>query len=128
MNTLRPRVLVFVVAYEAESTLRKVLDRIPRPMFERFDAEVLVIDDSSSDRTFEVGLRSLERALTRSRSSTTRPIRATAAIRSSATYAIRNGFDFVVLLHGDGQYAPGVHSRLARRSSTATPTPCLARA
>jgi glycosyltransferase involved in cell wall biosynthesis len=58
MNTHRPRVLIFVAAYEAESKLQRVLNRIPRPMFERFDAEVLVIDDSSSDRTFEVGMRS----------------------------------------------------------------------
>ena len=107
MNTHRPRVLVFVVAYEAESTLQKVLDRIPRPMFERFDAEVLVIDDSSSDRTFEVGVRSA--------GASSHPItvffnRTNQGYGGNQKlgyqYAIRNGFDFVVLLHGDGQYAP----------------------
>jgi glycosyltransferase involved in cell wall biosynthesis len=102
----RPKVLVFVVAYEAEATLEKVLARIPPRVFE-FETEVLVIDDSSRDRTFEAGLRSASR--------TTR--RVTILYNSENqgyggnqklgyTYALRHNFDFVVLLHGDGQYAP----------------------
>ena len=107
MNAYRPRILVFVVAFEAESTLQKVLDRIPRSMFERFDAEVLVIDDSSSDHTFEVGMRSA--------GASSHPItvffnRTNQGYGGNQKlgyqYALRNRFDFVVLLHGDGQYAP----------------------
>ncbi|MDB4988189.1 MAG: hypothetical protein JWN04_3367, partial [Myxococcaceae bacterium] len=52
----KPRVLVFVIAYHAASTLRKVLERIPRSLFERFDAEILVVDDASADDTFEIGV------------------------------------------------------------------------
>jgi GT2 family glycosyltransferase len=50
-------VLILVVAYQAESTLADVLKRIPATL-NQLDMEVLVLDDSSSDRTFEVGLRS----------------------------------------------------------------------
>ena len=46
----RPRVLVFIVAYYAESTILDVLRRIPE--LPDFDAEVLIIDDGSSDATF----------------------------------------------------------------------------
>ena len=56
----RARVLIFVVAYEAETTLANVLARIPDSVFEH-DTEILVIDDASKDRTFEVGLRTSER-------------------------------------------------------------------
>ena len=42
----------FIVAYRAESTLRRVLERIPSRIFDDYDCEVLVIDDASSDRTF----------------------------------------------------------------------------
>jgi glycosyltransferase involved in cell wall biosynthesis len=103
----KPRVLVFVVAYEAESTLRQVLGRIPSALFERCDTEVLVIDDSSKDATFEVGLQSAW--------SSPHPITVLhnpinqgygGNQKLGYQYAIRNGFDFVVLLHGDGQYAP----------------------
>ncbi len=99
--------LVFVVAYEAESTLRPVLARIPDEVFDRCDTEVLVIDDSSKDQTFEVGLRTA--------SDSRHPITILhnpvnqgygGNQKLGYQYAIRNGFDFVVLLHGDGQYAP----------------------
>ena len=103
MNTHRPHVLIFVVAYEAESTLQRVLDRIPRPMLERFDAEVLVIDDSSSDRTFEVGVRSAgasSRPITVFYNRTNQGYGGNQKL--GYQYALRNGFEFVVLLHGDG--------------------------
>jgi glycosyltransferase involved in cell wall biosynthesis len=101
-----PRVLVFVVAYEAESTLRRVLERIPASIWE-LDTEVLVIDDSSRDRTFEVGLLSAENV--------GHPVTILYNARNQGyggnqklgyAYALRHRFDFVVLLHGDGQYAP----------------------
>jgi glycosyltransferase involved in cell wall biosynthesis len=103
----RPKVLIFIVAYEAESTLEKVIARIPHAVFDTFETEVLVIDDSSRDRTFEVGLRSSGKS----------PHRITVLYNNENqgyggnqklgyVYAIRHGFHFVVLLHGDGQYAP----------------------
>ena len=100
------KVLVFVVAYQAESTLADVLARIPA-LPSTIDLEVLVIDDNSTDRTFEVGLRS--------RVGSTRKITVLYNPTNQGyggnqklgyAYAIRHGFDFVVLLHGDGQYAP----------------------
>ncbi len=51
----QPRVLVFIVAYNAKTTLGWVLDRIPAAM-RRPGVEVLVIDDSSPDNTFQAGI------------------------------------------------------------------------
>jgi glycosyltransferase involved in cell wall biosynthesis len=103
----KPRVLVFVVAYEAETTLRQVLARIPQDVFEQSDTEVLVIDDSSRDRTFEVGLQSAWSS-PHAVSVLHNPINQGYGGNQKLgyQYAIRNGFDLVVLLHGDGQYAP----------------------
>ena len=50
------KVLVLIVAYNAESTLSGVLERVPESVIAEHDCEVLVIDDASSDRTFAVGL------------------------------------------------------------------------
>ena len=41
------RVLVFVVTYNAQTTIRDVLSRIPAALSDDFDVEVLVIDDAS---------------------------------------------------------------------------------
>ena len=51
----RRRLLVFVIAYYAEDTLKSVLERIPRALFEQYDCEVLIVDDASKDRTSEIG-------------------------------------------------------------------------
>lgn len=102
----RPKVLIFVVAYEAEAHLEKVLARIPPRVFE-FETEILVIDDSSRDRTFEVGLRSASQSAHRVTILYNRENQGYGGNQKLGyTYALRHNFDFVVLLHGDGQYAP----------------------
>ncbi|MGE3521180.1 MAG: glycosyltransferase [Vicinamibacterales bacterium] len=102
----RPKLLVFVVAYQAETTLAAVLKRIPLDLTS-YDTRILVIDDSSTDRSFEVALE-LARVCPY-------PLVVLANRDNQGyggnqklgyAYAIREGFDVVVLLHGDGQYAP----------------------
>ena len=48
----KKRLLIFIVAYNAEKTIEQVISRIPASL-EEYDTEILVIDDSSSDNTFE---------------------------------------------------------------------------
>jgi glycosyltransferase involved in cell wall biosynthesis/protein-L-isoaspartate O-methyltransferase len=99
--------MVHVVAYNAARTLARVLDRIPRDLRPRL-AEICVFDDASSDETFLVGkgyqqvrdmpqLRVFRNARNRGYGGNQ---------KLGYRYAIDNGFDLVVLLHGDGQYAP----------------------
>ena len=49
---MRPRLLIFIVAYHAESTIENVLARIPPTLLDEYETETLVIDDSSADETF----------------------------------------------------------------------------
>jgi glycosyltransferase involved in cell wall biosynthesis len=104
-----PRLLVFVVAYNAESAIEKVLERIPPELRDEYAVEVLVIDDSSKDRTFERSQRLLQAG------TLPFPLRVLfnpvnqgygGNQKIGYHYAIREGFDFVALVHGDGQYAP----------------------
>lgn len=102
------RVLVFIVAYNAEATIEKVLSRIPRELHSEH-LEALIIDDSSQDDTFPRGLHYTQRHQS--------PLKIT-VLRTPENqgyggnqklgyrYAIDNGFDIVALVHGDGQYAP----------------------
>jgi glycosyltransferase involved in cell wall biosynthesis len=100
--TDRPRLLVFVIAYYAESTLKWVLERIPRRVFDEYDCEILVVDDASEDRTFAIGRAYREEHP---------EIRMTVQ-KVGYTYALVEGFDFVAMIHGDGQYAPEELPRL----------------
>lgn len=100
------RVLIFVVAYEAESTLERVLARVPDSVFAH-DTEILVIDDASRDRTFDVGTRSAQSSRHRVTVLYNPENQGYGGNQKLGyQYAIRHGFDIVVLLHGDGQYAP----------------------
>src|SRR5579863_9871449 len=102
------RVLVFVVAYNAERTISEVVRRIPASLLEEYEVDVLIIDDASADATFEqshaIGKQTL-------------PFRIRALLnpvnqgyggnqKLGYHYAIQQGYDFVALIHGDGQYAP----------------------
>jgi glycosyltransferase involved in cell wall biosynthesis len=111
---MKHRVLVFVVAYYAETTLRSVLERIPRSVFTNFECEILVVDDASNDRTFEIGreyrVQHPEIAITVLRNTINQGYGGNQKL--GYAYAIANGFDFVAMVHGDGQYAPEELPRL----------------
>ncbi len=101
------RVLVFIVAYNAETTIEKVLSRIPASLHTP-DVEVLIIDDSSKDRTFQNGLR-FQQATSAFKITILRTPRNQGYggnQKLGYRYAIDHGFDIVALVHGDGQYAP----------------------
>jgi glycosyltransferase involved in cell wall biosynthesis len=100
------RIGIVVVAYNAASTLAKVLDRIPH-WFAPQIADVLVSDDASQDSTFLVGLgyqqlTDLPLTVIRQEQNLGYGGNQKAAYR----WAIEHDLDIVVLLHGDGQYAP----------------------
>jgi glycosyltransferase involved in cell wall biosynthesis len=101
------RLLIFIVAYNAESTIEKVLARIPRSLHSD-QVEVLIIDDSSKDETFIHGLRYQQRQsdfkITVLRTPKNQGYGGNQKL--GYRYAIDNGFDIVALVHGDGQYAP----------------------
>lgn len=104
----RPRLLIFIVAYYAESTLAGVLERIPREIFARCDCEILIVDDASEDRTFEIG-RAYRKIHPEIRMTVLRNIYNQGYggnQKIGYAYAIEEGFDWVALVHGDGQYAP----------------------
>jgi len=101
------RVGILVVAYNAASTLAAVLDRIPRDFVGRID-QVLVADDHSEDSTYLVGV-GYQRTVSELPLTVVRhPKNLGYGGNQKAGYrwAIEHDLDVVVLLHGDGQYAP----------------------
>jgi len=101
------RVAVFIVSYNAERHIESVLDRIPTWVAKQL-AEVFIIDDSSRDAT-------IQKAVAANWPAATAPLRVFKTPynqgyggnqRLGYLYAIAERFDIVVLLHGDGQYAP----------------------
>jgi glycosyltransferase involved in cell wall biosynthesis len=119
--TKKPRVLVFIVAYYAEATILQVLARIPA--LEEYEVEVLIIDDGSDDETFAHSERLRRSGQYR------HPLTVLANPVNQGYggnqkigyhYAIERGFDIVVLVHGDGQYAPEMLPEMLAPIATGT--------
>lgn len=100
------RILIMIVAFNAEKHIAKVLARVP---YEQLDGiyEIVIFDDASADATVQVAREAAKQVPI--------PIR---VLRNPENMgyggnqklgyqlAIEEGFDAVVMLHGDGQYAP----------------------
>lgn len=103
------RIGILIVAYNAATTLAKVFKRIPAVVWDNVE-EVVVFDDASQDETFELALGYLQ----------VNPNAKVKVFKNAVnqgyggnqilgyTYFMDKGFDIVVLLHGDGQYAPEI--------------------
>lgn len=108
VSTDRLRLLIFIVAYNAELTLAPVLDRLPAAVLSDYDCEVLVIDDASDDNTFQSARHYRQShallPLTVLRNRSNQGYGGNQKV--GYTYAVQEGFDIVALVHGDGQYAP----------------------
>lgn len=107
------KVCVFVVAYNAQEHLESVIDRIHPDIISLF-SEIFIIDDSSTDSTYDIATKTLAKY-----SGVNIKIYKTPFNRGYGgnqklgyTYCIQRGYDIVILLHGDGQYPPEYIPRL----------------
>jgi 2-polyprenyl-3-methyl-5-hydroxy-6-metoxy-1,4-benzoquinol methylase len=102
-----PRIGILVVAYNAATTLAQVLDRVPKEFRDRI-TQIFVCDDASQDSTYLVGLGYQQQSTDLPLTIIRHPANLGYGGNQKAGYrlAIEHGLDIVVLLHGDGQYAP----------------------
>jgi glycosyltransferase involved in cell wall biosynthesis len=98
---------ILVVAFDAASTLAKVLDRIPVDFRPRI-SDVLVSDDNPGESTYLAGLgyQSLDPGFPLTVMRHPRRLGYGGNQKAGYRWAMERGLDIVVLLHADGQYAP----------------------
>jgi glycosyltransferase involved in cell wall biosynthesis len=104
------KLLIYVVAYNAEKHISSVLDLMPYEI----NAEILVSDDASVDNTSKIVQKYQQ----------THPEKNIKLITQQKNlgyggnqkfgyeYAIKNNFFAVALIHGDGQYSPELISQM----------------
>jgi glycosyltransferase involved in cell wall biosynthesis len=100
---------ILIVAYNAATTLNKVLDRIPANVYDEID-EIAVFDDASKDNTYmlSVGYKELKKLAKLHLYVNDKNLGYGGNQKKGFAYFTDKGFDVVVLLHGDGQYAPEI--------------------
>ena len=105
----KPKLLIFIVAYNAEKTISNVLSRIQFEILEYYKVTILIIDDASQDKTYSVSSKFAEKSeypfeIVILKNPINQGYGGNQKI--GFYYAIKNKFEIVALLHGDGQYAP----------------------
>src|SRR3989475_7220588 len=101
------RVGIFIMAYEAVRTLIAAYERIPDQL-KKEAAEIYIIDDASEDNTFWAGMgyKLLHSIPNINVYRNPRNLGYGGNQKKGLRHAIEKGYDIVVVLHGDVQYAP----------------------
>ena len=106
---MKKKLLILIVAFNHEKFIHKVLDRINENLTNIYDVEILINDDSSFDKTVKVAKEYIENSNKKFKYTIlSNPINQGYGGNQKIgfLYAIKNNFDYVALVHGDGQYAP----------------------
>ena len=109
----KKKIGIFVIAYNAVNKLDWTLDRVPEEVWQKVD-EVFLFDDCSTDNTYyaAIGYKHVKGIEKLTVHRNTSNLRYGGNQKAGYQYAIARGFDIVVMLHADGQYAPEVLPRL----------------
>ena len=101
------KILIFIPAYNVEKKIYSVVSRIPKNIFQDNSIEILIINDFSTDNTISEINRTLNDFDYKFEVYNTEKNYGYGGVQKFAfNYAIKHKFDFVIMLHGDGQYAP----------------------
>ena len=105
------KLLIYVVTYNHEKFIQKTLDRIDKKLFENYETEILVNDDSSKDDTLRI-IKNIKNNFNEKAKftilSNPQNLGYGGNQKIGYFYSIKNNFDYVALLHGDGQYKPEI--------------------
>ncbi len=103
----RKKLMVLIVSYNAEKTITKLLHRIPKEVWDNSE-EIVVADDSSTDRTAEYAkdykILHKKKNLFVIKHEKNKGYGGNQ--KWGYEYAMKKGYDIVVMVHGDAQYPP----------------------
>jgi len=109
------KIAIFIPTYNASRTLPILLDRIPNEIKNNVK-EIFIIDDASQDNTYLIGIGYKELSNMQNLQIYKNKINKGYGgnQKFAYQYAINKGFDIIVMLHGDAQYAPEMIPKLLK--------------
>jgi len=107
---MNKKLLIYIVCFNHEQFVEKVLDRIDDKIFKKYQTEILINDDSSNDDTLKIinnyKNENLNKKCKITILSNPNNLGYGGNQKVGYHYAIKTQCDIVALVHGDGQYAP----------------------
>ena len=105
MKKNKNKILIFIPAYNVENEISLVFKKIPKKIFKHNNITILVINDYSKDNT-KKKLEQIKKFFKFKILNNNKNIGYGGVQKKAYKYAIKNKFDYVIMLHGDGQYTP----------------------
>ena len=103
---MKKKCLIYVVSYNHEKFILDTLLRIPKNISRKYNVEILVSNDKSQDSTLEQAKKFKPLKFKYNIICPNKNLGYGGNQKIGYYYSIKKNFDYVVLLHGDGQYAP----------------------
>ena len=103
----KEKILIFIPAYNVEKEITKVLNKIPKIVFNKYNTKILVIEDNSSDKTLSIIKKVIKKKGDKIKIYliVNKKNKGYGGVQKIAfNYAIKKNFKYVVMLHGDNQY------------------------
>ena len=103
-----PKVGIFIISYNASAHIEKTISRIPIGLYDLIE-EIFIFDDASPDQTYKIAKESLSNGPWKDKLNIyLNPVNLGYGGNQKVgyRYAINKNLDYVVMVHGDGQYAP----------------------
>ena len=104
---IKEKILIFIPAYNVEKKITKVLNKIPKIVFNKYNTKILVIEDNSSDKTLSVIKKVIKKRGDKIKIYliVNKKNKGYGGVQKIAfNYAIKKNFKYVIMLHGDNQY------------------------
>lgn len=108
MKPAKKKLLIIIPCYNESGTVREVVERVKSVYDENILFDPLVIDDGSSDRTYELACRVAKCVRL--------PVNLGigGAVQTGFKYAYENSYDGCIQIDGDGQHEPAEMVKLTR--------------
>jgi hypothetical protein len=104
---MKKQILIFIITYKASFRLEKVFRKIPFNRLKKFNTKVFISDDNSQDDTINFAYKIFKKVNKNViLNFNKRNLNYGGNIKLCLRYAIRNNYDYALMLHGDNQYNP----------------------
>ena len=103
---MKKKILIFIITYQASYRLLQVYNAIPFKKLKRYKIKILISDDKSCDDTIKYARKIYTRNKNIKLNFNKKNRGYGGNIKICLNYALKNKFDYAVMIHGDNQYNP----------------------
>jgi len=103
---MKKKIFIFVITYRAQYRVLDVLKKFPYNYLKKFTYNILVSDDCSDDNTKNFILKAKTKFKKIKINFNKKNLGYGAHIKNCLKIAIKNKYDYAIMIHGDNQYDP----------------------